>query len=411
MIMLNHYFKHREFYVKEYDAIIIGAGAAGLFCAYQAAKRGLNILLLDHNRKIGRKIKISGGGRCNFTNIHANAQNYLCASPHFVKPALKNYTASDFISLVEEHHIEYAEKELGQIFTQGGSQQIINMLLKLCSDTGVILQNPIHIDDVNYDDGQYILNYHDKDTKQKYSAQVPHLIIATGGLSFKKLGASGLGYDIAKKFGHGITPLMPSLVGLKFANDFAELSGISLLAKVQCNKISFTHQILFTHFGLSGPAILQISNYWQNGQNLLIDFLPNHNLEKLIGQARAENPKIKTHNLLSQYLPKKFVQYFLANIDFTDKNIADLTKKQISLLQTLIHSHQLVPTATAGYDRAEVTKGGVEIAQINPKSMESKIQNGLFFIGEVVDVTGWLGGYNFQWAWSSATLAAQNILT
>lgn len=392
-----------------YNAIIIGAGAAGLFCAYQAAKQGLNILLLDHNQKIGRKIKISGGGRCNFTNIHANAANYLCASPHFVKPALKNYTPADFISLVEEHHIEYTEKELGQIFTQGGSQQIIDMLLSLCNDNGVTLHNPIHIIGVKYDNKQYVIDYHHKDTKQQYIAQAPHLVVATGGLSFKKLGASGLGYDIAKQFGHEITPLMPSLVGLKFANDFTALSGISLLAKVQCDKISFTHQILFTHFGLSGPAILQISNYWQNGQNLLIDFLPVHDLEKLIGQARTENPKIKIHNLLYQYLPKKFVQYILTDIDFTDGNIADLNKKQISLLQELIHNQKLIPTATAGYDRAEVTKGGVEITQIYPKSMESKIQNGLFFIGEVVDVTGWLGGYNFQWAWSSATLAAQNI--
>lgn len=394
---------------KQYDAIIIGAGAAGLFCAYQAAKRGLAVMILDHNQKIGRKIKISGGGRCNFTNIHASAENYLCASPHFVKPALKNYTPHDFIKLVKEHNIDFYEKELGQIFTTDGSQQIIDMLLKLCRTLGVDMQNPMQVANVEYTDKQYCLYYYNKVSRQKYSTQTPHLVIATGGLSFKKLGASGLGYEIAKQFGHHITPLAPALVGLKLSDDFSDLSGISLPAKIQCGKMEFTHQILFTHFGLSGPAILQISNYWYAGQSITIDFLPNGSLTDIIQTARTQNPKMNIVNLLTMHLPKKFVLHICTDLPFAQNNIADLSKKQISLLQSRIHSAVFHPTATAGYDRAEVTRGGVDIIQINPKSMESKIQNGLFFIGEVVDVTGWLGGYNFQWAWSSATLAAMNI--
>ncbi|MFV0432339.1 MAG: NAD(P)/FAD-dependent oxidoreductase [Alphaproteobacteria bacterium] len=395
--------------IKIFDAIIIGGGAAGLFCAYQLAGQAQEVLLLDHNHKLARKIKVSGGGRCNFSNLDIQPNHYICPSPHFVKPALKNFTNQDFIQLIDEHQIAYEEKELGQLFTINGSHEIIELLLKLCHQNKVIIEHPIKLETIDYKDELYHLTYHDKELDKSFNAQAKNLIIATGGLSFKGLGASGLGYKIAEQFGHHITPLSPALVGLKCHENFQPLSGISILGKVCFKNQEFTHQILFTHFGLSGPAILQISNYWQNDMPIYIDFLVQTSFAKLVDEARKNKPKSTAYSLLKPYLPRRFIDYILADYTFASKNISELSRKQINLLQIQLHEYAITPISTIGYNKAEVTRGGIDVTEIQSKSMESKKQKGLFFIGEVLDVTGHLGGYNLQWAWSSASLAAQYI--
>ncbi len=381
-----------------YDAIVIGGGAAGLFYAYRAAKAGKSVIILDHNAKLARKIKISGGGRCNFTNLHTDSSRYICSSPHFVKAALKNFTPQDFIALMNAHNIAWHEKEEGQLFTTEGSGQIINMLINLCQKYKVDIAHPVDINRLDYD-GLYRVN----------SWQSRCLILASGGLSFQNLGASAFGYEIAQKFGHDITALKPALVPLKTREDFSYLSGISLDVKVTCAKQSFSHKLLFTHKGLSGPAILQISSYWQPSQALTIDLLPQMNMSTHITQKKQIAAKACLSQLLRDFWPKKFVFYFMESHQWQDVKIAEITKKQIALLEQQIHQWEITPIESLGYEKAEVTCGGVSIKDISAKTMESRKQKGLYFIGEVLDVTGQLGGYNLQWAWSSAALAAQNL--
>ncbi len=384
----------------KHDAIIIGGGAAGLFCAYQAAKLGSNVVVLDHNLKLGRKIKISGGSKCNFTNRNITAQHYLCPSPYFPTAALKNYPPEAFLDLIKQYGTTFYEKELGQLFTTQGSDKILQMLLDLCKEYEVALNYPEKIQTVRYDDEVYNITTN----KQRYQAK--NLVIATGGLSFPGLGASGFGYNIAKQFGHKVTPCKPALVGLTLAEPQPNLSGMAIPASVRCDKQTFNHQVLWTHQGLSGPAILQISSYWQQGKELIINWLPEYNITEEIKQA---SPKVQLSKFLGKYFPTRFVQFLLDTANIASKPLAELGKKQILLLEELIHRHKIIPKDTTGYEKAEVTKGGVDVSQISAKSMESKIQNGLYFIGEVLDVTGHLGGYNFQWAWSSATMAAEHI--
>lgn len=383
-----------------YDAIIIGGGASGLFCAYRLSKQGLKVLLLDHGHKLGRKIKISGGGKCNFTNLHIAPNHYICPSKHFVSAALKNYPPCAFLSLVKQHKIAWHEKEQGQLFTDHGSHQIIQMLLDLCQTYGASLCYPQHVQQVYYDRDIYQI------TTQSKIYQSRKLVIATGGLSFPTLGASDFGYRLARQFGHDITKTAPALVGLVLDQPCSDLAGISIAAKVSLGKQSFDHQVLWTHQGLSGPAILQISSYLDQGQAITIDWLPDYNIGSIIKQTK---PKIYLHKLLNHYLPVRFVHFLLDDMGICSKPVAEIGKKQVSLLENALHRQKITPKRTMGYEKAEVTKGGVDISLISPKSLESKIQTGLYFIGEMLDVTGQLGGYNLHWAWSSAALAAQHM--
>ncbi len=384
-----------------YDAIIVGGGASGLFCAHRLSAKGAKVLLLDHNKKLGRKIKVSGGGKCNFTNLDVSPNHYICPSKHFVSAALKNYSPHAFLTLLEQYNIAWHEKEHGQLFTDHGSHEIIQMLLDLCQKNGADLRYPEYIQQVSFDGGMYQVQ-----TKNTIY-QSDKLIVATGGLSFPALGASDLGYRLAMQFGHNITPCMPALVGLALDPPFADLAGVSIAAKVRCGKRSFKHQILWTHRGLSGPAILQISSYIDQGQTIMIDWLPDFNI---IQEIKQVDQKIYLHKILNNYFPARFVNFLLAQAKISSKPLAEIGKRQVSLLESKIHRYEVIPKTTLGYDKAEVTRGGVGVSQISPKSLESKIQTGLYFIGEVLDVTGQLGGYNFQWAWSSAALAAQHCL-
>lgn len=385
-----------------YDAIILGGGASGLFCASLMAKQGKSVLLLDHNKKLARKIKVSGGGRCNFTNLGASPADYICASPHFVKAALRNFTPQDFLDIVESYHIDWQEKELGQAFTTEGSGKIIHMLIDLCQKAKVDIKHPVKIDNVEFKKDVFEL----QTSQGLYTAA--KLIVATGGLSFKALGASGLGYDIARQFGHKVTPLKPALVGLEMAEDSA-LAGLSFKVKASYGKQSFTHNLLFTHKGLSGPAILQISNYWQSGEAITLDLCPDTPINEAIEKQKQQNSKSTLSQLMRSLFPKNFATYFMYLHRWNDIKIAEMNKKQITVLSEQIHHWQLTPIGHFGYDKAEVTCGGVETCDISAKTMESRLQKGLYFIGEVLDVTGQLGGYNLQWAWSSAALAAQDV--
>lgn len=390
----------------KYDVIVIGGGAAGLMAAICAGQKGLKVLIIEHTNKIGEKIRISGGGRCNFTNLHNSSNNFICQNRHFVKSALSNYTQHDFINLIKSYNIAYHEKTLGQLFCDGSSKQIIEMFLDLCNKYQIDIKLSCTVKDVFKNDvfkidsnqGEFISNA---------------LIIATGGLSIPKIGASDFGYSIAKKFGLKIIPTKPALVPLIVPPEkmklFIELRGISNYSNVTYKKTSFNENILFTHKGLSGPAILQISSYLDKleDEEISIDLLPNFDLAKAF--IEDKNNKQLVSNYLKTYLTNRFVDNLaLSNSDF-NQPITDLKKENLLFIAESLHNFQVPISGSEGYEKAEVTSGGVDTNELSSKTMETVKVQGLYFIGEVVDVTGWLGGYNFQWAWSSGFAAGNAV--
>ncbi|MCC6866826.1 MAG: NAD(P)/FAD-dependent oxidoreductase [Ignavibacteria bacterium] len=383
-----------------YDVIIIGAGAAGLMCAIEAGKRGRKVLVIEHAEKPGKKILISGGGRCNFTNINVTSGNFISQNPHFCKSALARYTPQNFIELVEKYGIKYHEKKLGQLFCNSSSKEILDMLLAECSNNGVEIQLNCKVTNINKLEN-FIVNSTDGNFKCE------SLVIATGGISIPQMGATDFGYKIANQFGLNVTKTAPGLVPFILnENSFNGLPGISIEAIVHYNKKSFQENILFTHKGLSGPAILQISNYWSKGNEITIDLLPDADI---ISKIEVNKP-IKTElvNLLAQIFPKRFAEKW-CELYFPSKPINQLNETEIQNLNNILRNWKIIPNDTEGFGKAEVTKGGVDTGELSGKTMESKKIQGLYFIGEVVDVTGWLGGYNFQWAWSSGFAAGQYI--
>lgn len=392
--------------MSNYDAIIIGAGAAGMMCALTAGQAGKRVLLLDHAKKIGEKIRISGGGRCNFTNIHTQPNRFLSQNPHFCKSALKQYTQHDFIALVEKHDISYHEKTLGQLFCDEKSQQIIDMLLAECADGGVDLRTETSVEDIAHEDGQYQL----QTSNVMFSA--PALVIATGGLSIPKIGATKFGYEVAKQFGLPIIETRAGLVPLTFQADMLEhcksLSGVSVTSSVAYERTVFDEAMLFTHRGLSGPSILQISSYWDEGNDITVNLAHGTDVYEALLAHKKAHPKQDVKTALSEILPKRLAES-ICEADHITGRIADLPDKKLRTLANSVNTWQVRPSGTEGYRTAEVTLGGVDTNALSSKTMEVKDQPGLYFIGEVVDVTGWLGGYNFQWAWSSGVACGRTL--
>ena len=390
-----------------YDAIVIGAGAAGMMCAIEAGRRGKSVLLIDHYRKLGEKIRISGGGRCNFTNLHTHPDNFISGNPHFCRSALARFTPQDFVKRVDAHGIAYHEKTLGQLFCDGSATEIINMLKQDCDRAGVQWRMPCSVTSIAQSFGFFRV----KTDQGEFDASA--LVIATGGLSVPKIGATPFGYKIAEQFGLHIVVPRPALVPLSFDPDslakFGDLSGLSVDAEVSCRGGRFRESLLLTHRGLSGPAILQISSYWQNGSAkdpIHIDLLPDQNAAEWFAEHRHSKQQLA--NLLAERLPKRFTQAWcdahginLPMNRFTDKRLVEIANA--------LHDWQIKPSGTLGYNKAEVTLGGVDTHALSSKTMQANDVPGLYFIGEVVDVTGHLGGFNFQWAWSSAVAAGRAL--
>lgn len=386
--------------MKRYDVVIIGGGAAGLFCAIEAGKRGRRTLVIEHNGEVGRKIVISGGGRCNFTNRSVRAENFISSNPHFAKSALARYTPDDFVELVKKHGIAFYEKKLGQLFCRESSRQIVAMLLDECRAAKVEIKTGCRVESVAKSDG-FLTKTSCGDFKSD------SLVVATGGLSFAKVGATGFGYDIARQFGLAIVGTRPSLVPLTFTKEkgLTKLAGVSVDSAVTTDRHTFRENILFTHRGLSGPAILQISNYWDAAKPVRIDLMPETDAEELFADNRASKQLLS--NFLSRSLPSRFAQE-LAAMGLPDKQVSQLSDKEIARICRTLKGWEVSFGGTEGYDKAEVTIGGVDTDELSSQTMESKKVPGLYFIGEVVDVTGWLGGYNFQWAWSSGYVCGGN---
>jgi predicted Rossmann fold flavoprotein len=388
----------------KYDVIIVGAGAAGMMSAIEAGKRGRKVLLVDHAKKIGEKIRISGGGRCNFTNINTHPSKFISNNPKFIISALSQYTQNDFINLIKKHNIKYHEKKLGQLFCDQSAQQIVDMLLLECKRANVTIMNETIITEVDKQDNQYFIVI----GSDKYLCN--SLIIATGGLSVPKIGASKFGYDIAKKFNMSIVDTLPALVPLTFNEKILamckELSGLSLETVVFFNKTFFQEGMLFTHRGLSGPSILQISSYWKLGENIKINLYPKLDILKFLENKKEINRKQDINNIITEILPNRLASIICKENNISG-NISELSNKLLKQLSDSINSWVVNPIGSEGYRTAEVTLGGVDTNEISSKTMMSIKNPGLFFIGEVVDVTGHLGGYNFQWAWSSGYVAGQ----
>ncbi len=386
-----------------YDAIVIGAGAAGLMCAITAGQRGLRVLLIDHANKVGKKILMSGGGRCNFTNTGAGPTNYLSANPHFCKSALARYTPWHFLELVERHRIAWHEKELGQLFCDESSKLIVRMLLDECADAGVELRTLCSTETIDRaDDGQFTLTT----SQGRFSAG--SLVIASGGLSIPSMGASGFGYRIARQFDHEVLPTRAGLVPLTLSGRPAErlqdLAGVALPVEARCNGTVFRNAMLITHRGISGPAILQISSFWQPGDDLRLNLLPEHDIPALLGEWQRKRRDAELKTLLGEVLPKRFAQR-LCEHWLTNKPMRQFTLAELQSVADVLGNWPLVASGTEGYRTAEVTLGGVDTDGLSSTTMMSRSVPGLYFIGEVVDVTGWLGGYNFQWAWASGHAA------
>jgi predicted Rossmann fold flavoprotein len=401
------------------DVAIIGAGASGLMCAIEAGKRGRSVVLLDHSHKLAEKIRISGGGRCNFTNLNTKADCYLSQNPHFCRSALARFTPQHFIALLQKHGLNYSEKTLGQLFCDDGSEAIIKMLKEECDAAGVKLLLSCDITEIQHSPHPQAgapkvgnplggREYQINTTRGNFRAT--SLVIATGGLSIPKIGATPFGYKVAEQFGIPMTKLHAGLVPLTFHPEewaaYAELAGISVEAVVSCGKQTFRESVLFTHRGLSGPAILQISSYWEQGQALHIDLLPEHDMRQVFSEQRSS--RMMLDNFLTQYLPKRFAEVWCQQFA-ENKPLNQYSEKALIALANQLHNWHIVPTGTLGYSKAEVTCGGVDTQALSSKTMQANNVPGLFFIGEVVDVTGQLGGYNFQWAWASGFAAGQAV--
>lgn len=393
--------------INKTDVLIIGASASGLMCAIEAGKRDRKVIVLDHANKAGKKILMSGGGRCNFTNMEVDASNFISHNPHFCKSALSRYTQWDFISMVNAHQIPYHERDLGKLFCDDSAKDILNMLHAECGKAKVKLQLncQVHSIDKN-NDGLFLV----KTSLGDYQAK--SLVIASGGLSIPKMCASPLGYQVAEQFGHHIWPTTPGLVPLTLQPHdkeiLEELSGISVESLVSNEHMQFKENILFTHRGLSGPAILQISSYWQAGEAVMINFLPDIDVVVLLKTRQQKQPNLKLKTVLSEFLPKRLLPALLDR-ELIEKPLQELSNTGIDEIAQKLQHWRIKPGGTEGYRTAEVTLGGVDCDELSSKTMESNKVKGLYFIGEVVDVTGWLGGYNFQWAWSSGWCAGQVV--
>ncbi|MEO8977663.1 MAG: NAD(P)/FAD-dependent oxidoreductase [Casimicrobiaceae bacterium] len=390
--------------MQSYDVVIVGAGAAGMMCAAQAGQRGRRVLLTDHYPKLGEKIRISGGGRCNFTNLHAGPANFLSQNPDFCRSALARYTPRDFIAMVERHGIAYHEKKLGQLFCDGSSHAIIAMLEAECAAGNVVWWMPCVIEGVSRTDNGFAV------ATARGTVTCASLVIATGGLTVPKIGATPFGYRIAEQFGLDVVAPRPALVPLAFAPDalarYGDLAGVSLDAEIGCGGARFRENLLFTHRGLSGPAILQISSYWDGKHPLVINLLPGHDAQSLLLAARHTQQRLDM--LLASHWPKRFAQQWLGAHDAL-LPLREIGEARLAQIAKSVHAWPVMPSGTLGYAKAEVTLGGVDTRGLSSRSMAATRVPGLYFIGEVVDVTGWLGGFNFQWAWSSAHAAAQAV--
>jgi predicted Rossmann fold flavoprotein len=390
-----------------FDALVIGGGAAGLMCALTAGQRGLRVLVVEHANRIGKKILMSGGGRCNFTNTGATPANYLSANPHFCKSALARYTPAHFIELVDRHGIAWHEKELGQLFCDVSSKLIVKMLLDECAAAGVRIETSCSVEQVVHGDGG---DFRLHTARGEFSA--PALVVACGGLSIPSMGASGFGYALARQFGHALLPTRAGLVPLtlsgKHQERLAELSGVAFPVTARCNGAEFSNFMLVTHRGISGPAILQVSSFWQPGDTLHLDLLPGSDALETLQALQHERPAAELKTVLGELLPKRFAQrlceHWLPNRPLKQFNLPQLRE-----IAATLQSWPLVASGTEGYRTAEVTLGGVDTDSLSSTTMQSRHVPGLYFIGEVVDVTGWLGGYNFQWAWASAHAAGMAL--
>ena len=389
--------------MSKWDVIVIGAGAAGLLCAIEAGKRGRRVLVLEHSDTVGKKIAISGGGRCNFTNIHTNPDNFTSSNPHFCKSALARYKPADFVSLVENHGIAYHEKKLGQLFCDGSAQQIIDLLLRECLDAGVEIRCRCDVLGVQKSDTFRL------ETNQG-SIVSDSLVIASGGLSIAPLGATDFGYRIARQFGLQIEEPRPGLVPFtitpQMLKRWAKLAGVSVAAKVGCNGREFRENILITHRGLSGPAILQISSYWKPGASVSINLMPEEDMLEMLVRNKSSDTELV--NLLSRYLPRRFAQAW-CDLYAPSRPLKQFNGPELEDIARRLHNMQITPSGTEGFRRAEVTAGGVSTTELSSQTMETIRVPGLYLIGEVVDVTGQLGGYNFQWAWASGYAAGQFV--
>jgi predicted Rossmann fold flavoprotein len=390
--------------MKKVDVLIIGAGAAGMMCAIEAGKRGRKTLVIDHAKKLAEKIRISGGGRCNFTNMDIQPKNYISQNPHFCKSALKRYTNWDFISLISEYNIAYHERDHGQLFCDDSAQLIIDMLQGQCRKANSEIQLNTKVEGVSRrDNGFLIMTGEDE-------IECEHLVIATGGLSIPKIGASNFGLKQAELFGLNVIHPRPALVPFTFNQETHDkldgFAGISLEVEISCNKTSFREALLFTHKGISGPAVLQISSYWAPGDAVMINLAPDTDMFEKLKTTKTSNPKQEPQSILAETLPKRLAQR-LVEINDCGGKLADLSDKKLQALSDGVNRWQLQPSGTEGYRTAEVMSGGVDTNELSSKTFETKKVPGLYFIGEVIDVTGHLGGYNFQWAWSSGYCAGQ----
>ncbi|MDQ8934988.1 BaiN/RdsA family NAD(P)/FAD-dependent oxidoreductase [Acinetobacter rudis] len=395
----------------QYDVIVLGAGASGLMLAALAAARGRHVLVLEKANKVGKKILMSGGGKCNFTNLDVEPNHYISHNPHFVISALSRYSNWDFIGMVCEYGIAYEERKHGQLFTLEGAKEILQMLLTECEKTNrVTIKTQAEVTDVHVDEDNV---YQISSSQGKF--QSSSLVVASGGLSIPTLGGSGFGYQLAEQFGHHVYPTRAGLVPFTFSDQFKQvttrLSGNALDVILENNHAAFHEALLFTHRGLSGPSALQLSNYWQSGQSFKINFLPQHELLTWLKAKKINHHKVLIRTLLTELMPKSIVLELQQLIwpQYADIAIGQLSDEILQHIATQLHSFEVKPSGTEGYRTAEVTLGGVDTSEISSKTMESKLQTGLYFVGEVLDVTGHLGGYNFQWAWSSAYAAAQYV--
>jgi predicted Rossmann fold flavoprotein len=389
------------------DVIVIGAGAAGLMAASKSGERGRKTVVLDHAKKPGKKILISGGGRCNFTNYYIEPEKFLCENPHFCKSALSQYTQWDFISLMDKYNISYHEKSLGQLFCDDSAKEVVSMLVNECEENAVDFSYQTEILNIEkLESGQFLI----KTNKSDY--QCESLVIGTGGLSMPKLGATPFAFKLAEQFGLNVLPtkagLVPFTLQPELKDSLAEVSGVSMPVSITANNVTFSEDMLITHRGLSGPSVLQISSYWDSGDTISIDLYPSGDFESLLKETIEAQPNLTLKSFLSTIFAKRFVEKFIDLNHFDNVPIKQLDHRKQSTLVENIHNWILKPAGTEGYRTAEVTLGGVDTDHISSKTMEVKSVDGLYFIGEALDVSGWLGGYNFQWAWSSGWVAGQN---